>query len=250
MKIQPIMTRLLLPGQEELLPFLDEHLPSLPEKCIVAVTSKIVALCQGRVAAKDQVDEAALIEQEAERYFPTQVGRYKVWLTIKGHRLIPNAGVDESNGAGYYVLWPQQPQQAANQMRQHLQRRHGLTHVGVIITDSNVTPLRMGVTGVALAHSGFRALRDYRGANDLFGRPLRMTTANIGDALAAAAVLVMGEGAEQTPLALITGAANIEFQDGNPSAEELKALAIAPEDDLFAPLLTAIEWISHTECPE
>ena len=246
MKVQSIQTRRILPGQDELPAILDEHLPPLAERSIVAITSKIVALCQGRVMDTSQVDEGELIAQEAEQRFPTQIGRHRVWLTIKGQRLIPNAGVDESNAAGYFVLWPTQPQQVANQMRRHLQQRHGLTHVGVIITDSNVTPLRMGVTGVAIAHSGFLALRDYRGANDLFGRPLRMTTANLGDALAAAAVLAMGEGSEQTPLALVTELAHIEFQDRNPNAEELKALAIAPEDDLFAPLLTAVEWISHT----
>src|SRR6266508_2193439 len=69
------------------------------------------------------------------------------------------------------------------------------------ITDSKTAPLRVGVTGVTLAYSGFQALNDYVGTKDLFGRAWRMIKVNVVDALATAAVLVMGEGSEQTPLA-------------------------------------------------
>jgi F420-0:gamma-glutamyl ligase len=64
----------------------------------------------------------------------------------------------------------------------------------------------------------------------------------VRDALAAAAVLVMGEGSEQTPLALIKDLPFIAFQDRDPSPEELAAAAIALEDDLYAPLLTRAPW--------
>jgi F420-0:gamma-glutamyl ligase len=110
------------------------------------------------------------------------------------------------------------------------------------LTDSRPLPLRWGVTGFAVAHSGFRALRDYRGQPDLFGRPLRMTQANLADALAAAAVLAMGEGNESTPLARITGVPAIEFQDQAPSPEELANLSTRREDDLYAPLLDSVPW--------
>jgi dihydrofolate synthase / folylpolyglutamate synthase len=93
-----------------------------------------------------------------------------------------------------------------------------------------------------LAHSGFQAINDYRGTPDLFGRPLRMTKVNVVDALATAAVVVMGEGNEQTPLALIRDISFVAFQDRNPTEEELQGLHIELDDDLYAPLLTSVPW--------
>jgi F420-0:gamma-glutamyl ligase len=72
------------------------------------------------------------------------------------------------------------------------------------MTDSRTTPLRPGVTGVTLAHSGFHALQTDVGRVDGCGRRLWITQGNMVDAFAAAAVLVMGEGSEQTPLAVIS----------------------------------------------
>jgi F420-0:gamma-glutamyl ligase len=140
------------------------------------------------------------------------------------------------------VLWPHNPQQTANTVCAYLRQRFACTHVGVIITDSKTTPLRVGVTGVALAYSGFRALNDYVGTVDCFGRPLRMTKVNVVDALATTAVLVMGEGSEQTPLAVVSDLPFVAFQERDPSAEELQQLQIAVADDLYGPLLTSVQW--------
>jgi F420-0:gamma-glutamyl ligase len=214
----------------------------LSEKSVVAITSKIVAICQGRVVALTDVARPQLIETEADLWLPPGESHYPVTLTIKANLLTPNAGVDESNGNGAYVLWPHEPQVAANQVRAHLCQHFGLRYVAVIITDSNPTPLRWGVTGFSIAHSGFQALNDYVGQADLFGRPLRMTKANLPDALAAAAVLVMGEGAESTPLAVISDLPFVHFQERDPTPEELQNLHIDRRDDLYAPLLNAVPW--------
>ena len=123
-----------------------------------------------------------------------------------------------------------------------MQERFKVNHVGVIITDSTCTPLRWGTTGIALAHSGFIAIHDYIGRPDLFGRPLEVSKANISGGLAAAAVVAMGEGAEQTPLCLIEDATFVVFQDSDPTDDELKSLYIPIEDDLFAPFLTSVAW--------
>jgi F420-0:gamma-glutamyl ligase len=64
----------------------------------------------------------------------------------------------------------------------------------------------------------------------------------MADALAAAAVLVMGEAAEQTPLALIDDVPFVEFQDREPSLEELRKARIEIDDDLYEPLLTSVHW--------
>ncbi|HQY94355.1 coenzyme F420-0:L-glutamate ligase [Caldilinea sp.] len=242
MHIQPLTTRKITTTDRDLFAILDQYLTEFNEGEILAIASKIVALCQGRTIPMTEASKAALIEAESTYFLPATLSRYEVYLTIKAHALMPFAGIDESNSDGQYVLWPQAPQAAANAIRGYLQQRFGLHRVGVIITDSRPLPLRWGVTGFTVAHSGFLALYDYRGQSDLFGRPLQMTQANVADALAAAAVLVMGEGSEQTPLARIAGAPFVEFQNRDPTPEELAALVTSIEDDLYAPLLNGVAW--------
>src|SRR5688572_1738930 len=241
MRVQPIKTHSIAPSERDLLAIVDRYVPELPERSVLAITSKIVAICEGRVCPIAGSDKRALIAEEAERYLAPDP-RYNVSLTIKHDMLIATAGIDESNADGYYVLWPSDAQRSANLLREHLARRFGRTELGVVITDSRTTPLRLGVTGVALAHSGFRALNDYVGKQDLFGRALRMTKVNVMDALATSAVLVMGEGSESTPLAVLEELPFVTFQPRSPSAEELRELRIALEDDLYAPLLTGVDW--------
>lgn len=242
MQIQPIQTRVITADDRDLYTILDDHLDEFHEGEILAIASKIVALCQGRSVPVEQARQADLIEAEATWWLPATRSRYHVYLTIKANALMPGAGVDASNADGCFVLWPHAPQQAANAIRAYLRRRFGLRRVGVLITDSRPLPMRWGVTGFAVAHSGFLALRDYRGQEDLFGRPLRMTQANIADALAAASVLLMGEGNERTPLARITDVDFLEFQDRDPSREELDRLTTHLDDDLYGPLLTGVSW--------
>jgi dihydrofolate synthase / folylpolyglutamate synthase len=241
MRTRSIRTHTISPSERDLFAVLDRHVSELTERSVLAITSKIVAICEGRVRPISGVDKRELIAEEAERYLPPDP-RYGVCLTIKHDMLIPTAGIDESNADGHYVLWPSDAQEAANSVRAHLARRFGLREVGVVITDSRTTPLRLGVTGVALAHSGFQALNDYVGKGDLFGRALRMTKVNVMDALATSAVLVMGEGDESTPLAVLDELPFVVFQARDPSKEELAALRIPLEDDLYAPLLTRVDW--------
>ncbi len=133
-------------------------------------------------------------------------------------------------------------QTSANAIREHLCKKFDLKEVGVIITDSRATPLRWGVTGTVLAHSGFVAIKDYVGQNDLFGRQFAFEKLHVADSLAASAALVMGEGSEQTPLAVVTDVPFVDFQSRNPTQEELDSLIIAKEDDLYAPFLTSVKW--------
>jgi len=242
MHVHAIETPKITSECRDLYAILDAHLPAVAEHSILAVTSKIISICQGRIVPIGSVDKQELVEREADEFLPPGASQYDVALTIKGQRLIPMAGIDESNSGGYYVLWPREPQRVANAVRAYLQQRFACGGVGVIFTDSTPTPLRWGVTGVAIAHSGFRAINDYRGAPDLFGQPLRMTQVNVADALAAAAVLAMGEGAEQTPLALIHDVSFVSFQARDPTEEELDGLRIERADDLYAPLLTGAPW--------
>lgn len=187
-------------------------------------------------------DKDALVKQEADYYLPKEDNKYGFFLTIKYDIMIASAGIDESNGNGYYVLWPQNPQKSANMIRQHLVKKFGLKNVGVIITDSKVTPLKRGVTGVTVAHSGFSALNNYIGESDIFGHKLEVTKTNISEGLAASAVVVMGEGKEQTPIAIIEDIPFVRFQKRNPTSQELSMLHIPIEEDVFASILLKAEW--------
>ena len=242
MKIIPIKTHKIKAFEEDIFLILDKYVRRMPEGSILAVTSKIISLCEGRVVKIGDVDKDELIKSEAEFFLPRKLSRYKIIFAIKNGILAPSAGIDESNADGYYVLWPKDPQETANEIRKYLKRKFRLKRVGVVITDSKTTPLRMGTSGVAIAHSGFEALLDYIGTPDIFGRKLKMTKANIMDALAAAAVLVMGEGAEQTPLAIIEDLPFVKFKSSDPSKSELRDLKIELDDDLYAPMLKAVKW--------
>jgi F420-0:gamma-glutamyl ligase len=156
--------------------------------------------------------------------------------------LAATAGIDESNGNGYYILWPKDPQNTVNTVREYLKKRFHLKKVGVIITDSKTSPLRWGVTSIALAYTGFKPLKDYIGKKDIFERKFEFEKLSIIDSLAGAAAVVMGEGAEQTPLAVITDLPFVEFQDRNPMAKELKSLKISIGEDLYGPFLKNVKW--------
>ncbi len=242
MQIQPIQTHKLTSNEESITTLLDRYIEDFSAGSILVITSKIISILQGRTLAPTATDRQALIERESDHFLPPQQSRYHVTLAIKDGLLIPNAGIDESNAAGAWVLWPAAIQQVANEIRHYLAQRFAVAEAGVLITDSRPLPLRWGVSGVGIAHSGFRAVNDLVGQPDIFGRPLEMTKVNVMDGLAAAAVLVMGEGAQQTPLALMQDLPFVHFQQRDPTPEELQALRIAPEDDLYAPLLMAVPW--------
>jgi dihydrofolate synthase / folylpolyglutamate synthase len=242
MVIRTIRTDKITANSIDLVSLLDATIPKLEESSIVAITSKIVSLCEGNVVSLDAVSKEELIKRESDYYLPASLSKYGHHFTIANNTLILVAGIDESNGNGVYVLWPKDAQKTANQVRAYLAKRFGLQKVGVVITDSACRPLRRGTLGIALAHSGFQALNNYVGQPDLFGKPFSVSQADVAGGLAAAAVLQMGEGAEQTPIAVLSELHLITFQDRDPSSEELEAIHISLEDDLFAPFLTAVQW--------
>jgi F420-0:gamma-glutamyl ligase len=52
----------------------------------------------------------------------------------------------------------------------------------------------------------------------------------------------MGEGSEQTPIALLEDLPFVGFQDRNPTKRELDGMRIKREDDLYWPLLSKVKW--------
>lgn len=242
MHVSAIKTHKITSKDRDLFVILDSYLPKLKEKSVVVITSKIISIIEGRIVKIGDVVKDELIAKEAQYFLPRSNNKWQVSLTIARNNLVASAGIDESNGNGNYILWPKDPQGWANRIRFNLRTRFNLRKIGVIITDSKTTPLRWGTTGFALAHSGFAAIRDYIGRPDVFGRKLEYTKLNVADSLASSAVLVMGEGKEQTPIAVIEDLDDVEFQDRNPSEKELEELRITPDQDLYAPLLKSVQW--------
>ncbi len=220
----------------------------LKEESIVVITSKIVAIAQGRcikinsnLSKEGQKEfKDKLIKKEAEffidrKYVPNQM----VTLTIKNNILIPTAGIDESNANGYYILWPKDIFKEAKKIWYFLRKEFKVKNLGVIISDSHTTPLRAGISGIALAYYGFYPLRNYVGTKDLFGRELKMTRTNIPDILADTAVFEMGEGIEQTPIAIIEDIRGIKF--GFDSTKN-NPLIIDKKEDIYWPVINGARW--------
>ena len=230
LKIKSIQTSL-FPLGGDLAHFIIKNLSSSPvkEKTVLAISSKLFSLAQNRNIQTENKEQ--LIKKEADQYLGP--GAYGFHLTIKEGLLLPSAGIDLSNSpTGEYLLFPKNPYLLLNKLWTTLKSTWNLKTLGLLMTDSHTTPLRRGVTGVALAHWGFQAVKDCRGQKDLYQKELKVTTINNVDALAAAAVWMMGEGSECRPLALIEYA---DLQWENVSSK--KDIAIPLEEDLYKPLL-------------
>ena len=244
MLVKAIKTRQFIPPKDDLFSLIKESFSdlNLKEKSIIVVASKIVSIWQGRCLKIDSIENKDdLIKKEADLYLDRdKVPKGYVMLTVKNNILIPTAGIDESNGNGYFIFWPKNPFEAAKQIYNFIKKNYHLNNFGIIIADSHCIPSRLGTTGIAIAYYGFYPIRDYRGTKDIFGREMTISQSNIADSLAAAAVSVMGEGDEQTPIAIVEDANFIEFEEFDPTKHNL--LEIDRDDDIYAPLLKAIKW--------
>jgi coenzyme F420-0:L-glutamate ligase/coenzyme F420-1:gamma-L-glutamate ligase len=132
-------------------------------------------------------------------------------VLIVEHRLgfiMANAGIDQSNvdhrQGETALLLPEDPDASCERLRAALEHRYG-TSLAVVMNDSFGRPWRNGVAGVCIGAAGLPALLDRRGCTDLFGRPLQGTEIAVGDEVAAAASLLMGQADEGVPAVLLRG---------------------------------------------
>ncbi|PIU14428.1 putative folate metabolism gamma-glutamate ligase [bacterium (Candidatus Gribaldobacteria) CG08_land_8_20_14_0_20_39_15] len=235
MKVIAIKTRTIKPPQDDIYSVIDDFCPKLKEKDIFVITSKVLAIHQGQCIPIAKIkNKDDLIKKEADLFIPRKEcpGEHAI-LAIKKHTLVPSAGVDESNANGHYILWPKEPEKLAKTICQYLKKKFSLKRLAVVITDSHCIPLRYGTMGISIGFYGLKPLKDYRGKKDIFGRVLRITQANVADALAVIGVLAMGEGNEKRPMAIIRGADFVEFTN----KETYKDLLIPLKEDIFYPLL-------------
>lgn len=230
MIVTPIKTRIFLEW-EDLLAFIEEHIPTLKDSDILVITSKIVALAESRTfTARDEEEKIRYIEAESTWHTRTKY----VHLTMHDRMPMANAGIDESNGDGKCIMLPSDSYASAYDIWFKIREKYSIANLGIIITDSRTIPFRNGTTGISLGHAGFRGIHDYVGKLDIFGRPFSYARTNVSDALAVAAVHTMGEWDECQPLAIIRNP-HVTYTDERQNGDDL---IIAPEDDMYAPLFT------------
>jgi F420-0:gamma-glutamyl ligase len=237
MKFLPIKTRKFLPPKDDIYRLLDESVKNLRTGDILVITSKILGIHEGRcvkIKTNTHKEKIALAFKEADKYVPEKdIPRQNYFLTIKNNTLVGAAGIDRSNGNGYYILWPKNPQKLLKEIWQYLKKKHKVTKLGVISVDSHFLPLRAGAVGTAIGFYGFHPVIDYRGKPDIFGRKLRVTRTNLVDSIAAATNLLMGEGSERTPLLIVRNLKMVKFT----GRDTYKDWVIRQDSDIFRPLL-------------
>jgi len=213
---------------------------------VLVVTQKIVSKAEGRylelarlepsrqaqtlaeITGKDVRLIEAVLSQSAE------VLRAKQNVLIVATRaglVIANAGIDQSNLAAVdrgqrVLLLPEDADASAERIKRRLDA-HFHCAIGVIVSDSAGRAWRKGTVGIAIGAAGVPSLWDRRGEEDLAGRPLEVTEVGFADAVAAMAVLAMGEAAEGRPAALVRGLS------WSAPAQPASALLRPKRDDLF-----------------
>ncbi|MDX2202948.1 MAG: coenzyme F420-0:L-glutamate ligase [Hyphomicrobiaceae bacterium] len=190
----------------------------------IVVTSKIVSKAEGRFVELSSVTpgaralELAQLTGKDARLVEVILGQARevvrasphvIIVETHGGLILANAGIDQSNLARSdqgrrVLLLPEDPDGSAQRLKARLEAQHGCD-LGVVISDSAGRPWRLGTVGIAIGAAGLPSLWDRRGENDRTGRRLEVTEVAVADAIAAAAVLAMGEGAEGCPAALVRG---------------------------------------------
>ncbi len=205
---------------------------SLQNGDVLVIAQKIISKAEGRlvdlstIAPGGKALEVSQITSKDPRLVELilreseSISRMAPGVLIVRHRLgftSANAGIDRSNvnqeGNGEQVLLlPLNPDHSAADIARRIKNQTGV-QPGVVISDSHGRPFRLGTTGVAIGVAGIPALWDRRGERDLYGYQLQHTDVGLGDEIAAAASLLMGQGAEGLPVVLIRGL-DLPVEDG------------------------------------
>ena len=215
---------------------------SLRDGDVVVVAQKIVSKSEGRtvrlaeVAPSPRAADLAARTGKDPRAVEAILGESAevlraapgVLIVETRHGLVlANAGADLSNVEhddenDHLLLLPEDPDASAARLRAALAVRLGARapRIGVIVADSVGRAWREGTVGLAIGVSGLPARLDRRGEPDLFGRALHVTEVGIADAIASAASIVMGEGAEGRPAALVRG---LSFDDRSEAERDGRA---------------------------
>lgn len=250
MNLRPIKTEI-LKNHFDLLETIKSYIKKNGEKIkngdILVISSKIIALSQGRIVDLASVKPSPVAQKMKRSRYGIQKEDPRVTelvlreadvvvpgsmlLTLKDNIFIASAGIDASNAPkDHVILWPKDPWKTAKTIWSSFKKTFGLKKFGVIIADSHCTPLRWGVSGVALSWAGFEGVEDARGQKDIFGKPLVVTRKAVADNITSAALILMGEGNEKIPMVL---AHDIPAKFTNRVQGRKREIFIDPRDCLF-----------------
>ncbi|MHB2037544.1 MAG: coenzyme F420-0:L-glutamate ligase [Nitrososphaerales archaeon] len=229
---------------------LDKNRISLMDGDILVVSSKFSAVSEGRfvdlskivitkeakkvaLAYRIKPELAQLVLNESDSILGGIPG---FLLALVGGVLAPNAGIDLSNAPrGWAILYPKKPQLSAMKLRRNLlgiidSKGGKIKRLGVILSDSRVTPTRLGTVGVAIGSAGIRPTIDMRGKTDLFNNKLKVTLRGLADQIATAAEIPMGEADESVPVVIVRG---VDSAFESPKTEFESLMTIAPQKCLI-----------------
>jgi len=205
---------------------------------IVAVAQKVISKAEDRYVVLDDVQPSARAiriatqcakdprQVEVVLSEASEVVRHRPGVLIVRHRLghvLANAGIDASNvprdaqGRERVLLLPVDPDGSAAKLRHQLEQRAGV-ELAVVINDSPGRAWRVGSAGIAIGVAGLPAMQDLRGQIDRDGRELQASELGVADEIAAAASIIMGQGAEGVPVVVVRG---MVFAGRHGTADEL-----------------------------
>ena len=78
MKVTAVKTRIVGVGSMDITGLLAESLDRVPERSVIAITSKVVSLCEGRALPVSEYSKDELIEREADLFIPRSEYKYGV----------------------------------------------------------------------------------------------------------------------------------------------------------------------------
>ncbi len=224
--------------------------PRLADLDVVVIASKLLSRAEGAFVDLERIEptpQASLLAGEVDKDPRLvqvilddclHISRKAPGVLITRHRLghvSANSGIDASNAQpegfgddGRWVLrLPSAPDEAARQIRATLEAQLGVT-LGVVVTDSLGRPFRRGSVGHVVGIAGLPPVSDERGAVDVCGLELQHTFIAVGDMVAAAADLVMGQAGAGRGAAIVRG---LSFE---PTALDSSELRRHPDRDLYA----------------
>ena len=189
---------------------------------IVVITQKIVSKAEGRLVDLTPVtpgEEALKLAAQCNkdpRLVELILSESREILRVRPGLIIPetkhglvsaNAGIDASNTGDrqtMVLLLPVDPDDSAKLIRQEFYQLSGV-RVAVVVNDSQGRPFRNGAIGIAIGCSGVQPLKVYVGEKDRDSKTLQSSVEAVGDEMASAASLLMGQAAEGRPVVIIRG---------------------------------------------
>ena len=212
---------------------------------IIVVAQKIVSKAEDRVVKLRDVEPSegaktmAKVASKDPRFVELVLKEAKKVVKCSPEILIVenekgliciNAGIDKSNVSGKdtYALLPKDPDESAERIRSGIMKLAG-KKVVIVISDTYSRPFRRGQVEFAIGIAGIDPFKDYRGQGDLFNYILKVKNIALVDEIASAAELVMGQGREAVPVAIIRDLNRAE-PDKTVSIEDLN---ISKEEDLY-----------------